>query len=239
MQHKRFIVIGINRFGSAIVRALGEKGKEVTAVDSNVQRLEEVRDLATHAVRLDATNEKALRDIGAHEADAAIVAIGSSDIEANILVTRLLKDLGVPHIIARATSALHEEILYRIGANEVIFLEEEMGKRIAHSVVSPTIHDYIELASDNYHIAEIEIPPSFAGKHLGDVALDFEHLHVQVILISRIIKNEREERKKIAAIPKRNYLFQKGDMLVTLGKEEDTLKFDEYVQEAGKRLEKN
>lgn len=229
MATKRFAVIGINRFGRAIVNSFVDHGKEVIAIDSDARRLEEIRDIAMHVVRLDSTNEKALREAGAGDVDVAIVAIGSSDIEANILTTRLLKDIGVPYIIARATSRLHEEILLRIGADQVIFLEEEMGKRVAHRAVSPDIRDYFELTAE-YNIAEIEIPKRFVGREFARLATETEHIQVQVILTLSKSPNENKEFKRAAILPRKNYILQAGDVLVIMGREADILAFDVYLQ---------
>ena len=131
MRKKQYAVIGMGRFGSSIAKALAEMGFEVLAVDSNEQRIQEISSIVTHAVTADATDEEALRAIGVRNFDVAVVAIGD-DIQASILTTLILKDLGMPNLIVKAQSDLHGKVLSKIGADRVVFPERDMGLRVAH-----------------------------------------------------------------------------------------------------------
>src|SRR6185312_6010110 len=133
-----------------VANALGEMGYDVLAIDSNEQRTQEVAEMVTHAVTADSTDEDALRALGIRNFDVVVVAIGE-DIQASILTTLILKDMGVPVLIVKAKNELHGKVLSKIGADKVVFPERDMGFRVAHHLISPNILDFIEL-SDDYSI---------------------------------------------------------------------------------------
>lgn len=126
MIHKDFLVIGLGRFGQAVSQRLMERGHKVLGVDNNLKIVQEVSGWITQAVQLDVMNIEALREIEAGEFDTAIVAIGSN-FEASVLATIFLKELGVRHVISKALSTVHEHVLLRVGADEVIFPERQAG----------------------------------------------------------------------------------------------------------------
>ena len=128
---KRFVVIGLGRFGRRLARELTEAGHEIIAIDTREALVERVRDEVALAVCLDATEPEALKSQGVDKVDAAVVAIGE-DFEANALATATLKSLGVGRVISRASSDIQRRILDRIGADQVIFPEEEMAVRLAY-----------------------------------------------------------------------------------------------------------
>lgn len=167
MASKQFIVIGLGRFGSSIARTLYSLGNDVLAIDSSEDTIQEIADSVTHAVQADATDENALKSLGLRNFEIAVIGMGS-DIQASIMVTLLVKELGVKYVIAKAQNELHAKVLYKIGADRVIFPERDMGIRVAHNLASSNILDYIELSPD-YSIAEISAIPEWIGKSLREI----------------------------------------------------------------------
>ncbi len=169
MKNTQFMVLGLGRFGSSIARELYENGMDVLAVDINEEPVDEIHDSVTQAVQADITDPDALAQLGVKDFDVAVVTIGS-DIKSSSVATMLLKDMGVPMIVAKAQDEMHGRMLKRLGADRVIFPERDMGRRLAHSLMSGNILDYIEV-SDNYSLVEITPPASWSGRTLGELDL--------------------------------------------------------------------
>jgi trk system potassium uptake protein len=168
MKHS-VIVIGLGRFGSSAARELMALGHEVLAIDNSETHVNEIAADVTHAVELDASDEHALRDVGAGDFEHAIVAM-SSNTEASIFATMALKNLGVRNVIAKAANQLHGRILERVGASRVVYPEREMGTSVAHSFSIPNVLDYIDVAP-RFGIVKIQPPESFVGKTLRELDL--------------------------------------------------------------------
>jgi trk/ktr system potassium uptake protein len=166
--HDQTLVIGLGRFGRTLAATLVRLGDEVLGVDVSPKVVQACADELTHVVVADATDVEALRQIGAGDFSRAIVAIGT-DIEASILATYALVDLGVPRVWAKAVTAEHGAILERVGAHRVIFPEIEMGERVAHTMVGRTI-DYVEL-DDDFVFIETTAPRDIAGATLQEAGL--------------------------------------------------------------------
>ena len=169
MKLNQFVIIGLGRFGSNIGRELIRLGYEVLGVDRDEEKVQELSGVLTHTIVADATEEEVLRSVGARNFDCGVVAIGD-DIQASILATILLKELGVKKVVAKAVSDLHGRVLERMGVDRIIYPERDMGIRVAHQLVSPNLLDYIEL-SKKYTIAELAVPHCWSGKSLEDVDL--------------------------------------------------------------------
>jgi trk system potassium uptake protein len=163
------LVIGLGRFGTAAARELTALGHEVLAIDSSEARVNELAPEVTHAIELDASDEDALKAVGAGEFEHAIVAISTST-EASIFATMALKNLGVGNVIAKAATALHGAILERVGADRVVYPEREMGLRVAHTFNIRPVIDYIDVAP-GFGIVKIHPPTSFVGKTLRELDL--------------------------------------------------------------------
>lgn len=163
----QFVIIGLGRFGSNLGQELMQLGCEVLGIDSDEERVQELSRTLTHTIVADATEEEVLRSIGARNFDCGVVAIGN-DIQASILATILLKELGVKKVVAKAVSDLHGRVLERMGVDRVIYPERDMGVRVAHQLVSPNLLDYIEL-SKKYTIAELHVPKCLSGKTLNAI----------------------------------------------------------------------
>src|SRR5947209_6212179 len=140
-------VIGLGRFGLAVARTLVEQGCEVLGIDREEEAIQRAKDLVTHAVQAELSHGALVRDLGLHEVDAAVVALGT-DVEANIFTTTMLLQAGVPYVVARANSPLHGVILERIGAHRVVYPEAESGEAVAHSLRAPGVTAYLALAPD-------------------------------------------------------------------------------------------
>jgi trk system potassium uptake protein TrkA len=166
MKHS-VLVIGMGRFGSAAARELMVLGHEVLAVDSSEAVINDIAPEVTHAIQADASDEHALKDIGAADFDHALVAISSAT-EASIFATMALRNLGVRNIIAKAATTLHGRILERVGASRVVFPEREMGARVAHSFGIPHVIDYIDVAPQ-FGIVKVRPPAAFVGRTLREL----------------------------------------------------------------------
>lgn len=215
-----FAIIGLGRFGGSICRTLIESGQEVLAIDSSEDRVNEYMNIATHTVVANAQDEMTLRSLGIRNFDHVIVAIGE-DIQASILVTLMVKEMGVPNILAKAQNEYHARVLEKIGADRVVHPERDMGQRIAHNLVSKNILDYLEL-SDEFSLAEINVTNrKFYGKTLDE--LDFrQRFGLNIVAIRRY------KQDPIVA-PAADEVVQKDDHLVVIGRDEDVDYLDEKM----------
>lgn len=218
MKHKQFAVIGLGRFGTSIAQALYHMGHDVLAVDISEERVNSVMKDVTHVVQVDSTNEAALRSLGLDNFDVVIVSIGQ-DVQASILTTLILKEMGVKNIVAKARTELHGKVLYKIGANRVVYPEWDMGIRVAHNLVSANILDFIEL-SDDYSIVEIKAPANMVGKSLQQLDLRAK-MGVTVLAI----KGE----EGINVSPGAKDQVAEGEILVLVGKNEQLQKIEERL----------
>jgi trk system potassium uptake protein TrkA len=205
MAKKQFIVIGLGRFGSSIAKTLYAHGNDILAIDSNETAIQEISDDVTKAIQMDAADENSLKSVGISNFDVAVVAIGS-DIQSSIIITLLVKELGVNYIIAKAHNDMHAKILYKIGADRVVLPEKDMGARVAHNLISSNILDYIELSSD-YSIAEIVSPQQWNGKTLVELNLRANY-GVNVMAIKR--------KNSITISPGASAQVESGDILVAI-----------------------
>lgn len=165
---QNFAVIGLGRFGTSICRVLASEQQEVLAIDINEDRVNDLADVATEAIVADAQDEETLRSLEIGKFDHVIVAIGKN-IQANILVTLIVKELGVPDITAKAENDTHARVLTRIGADQVVHPERDMGERVAHHLLSPNILNYLAI-NDDVTMAEVKITSSaFVGKSLTEL----------------------------------------------------------------------
>lgn len=162
------LVVGLGRFGSSLALSLVEGGREVLALDSSPERVQQFADRLTHVVEVDTTDEEAMRQLGVGDFSQAIVAIGS-DIESSVLTTALLADFEIVEIWAKALSREHGTILERIGAHHVVYPEADMGERVAHLVTGAML-DYIKF-DDEFALAKLVADDSVASRALGDLTL--------------------------------------------------------------------
>ncbi len=203
---KEFVVIGLGRFGSSLARELVELGHSVLAIDSSEAKVQEISEVVSHAVYANATDEEALKALGIRNFEVAIVSIGE-DIQASILTTLILKEMGVKMVVVKAISLPHAKVLEKIGADRIIFPEREMGVRVAHSLATPHVIDYMSL-DKNYGIEEVSIPERFIGKTLLDLDLR-SNFGITVIAIKR--------NNELIHSPGADTVFEKEDAAVIVG----------------------
>jgi trk system potassium uptake protein len=213
---KLFAVIGLGRFGGSLVEEFHHLGVEVLAVDVDEEKVKRYSQFATHAVVANAINENNLKDLGLKNVDLVIVSFGGN-IEASILTTLLLKDLGVKQVWVKALSENHQKVLEKIGADRVIHPEREMAKRIAHHVTSDKIIDFIEL-SKNHSIAEI-----ISTKKVTDKTL--KELNVSANYGCTIIGIQRGEQFIVS--PSAEETICPNDILIVLGHNNEIHAFED------------
>ncbi|KHE72414.1 TrkA family potassium uptake protein [Halobacillus sp. BBL2006] len=215
---KEFAVIGLGRFGGSICRELSREGMEVIALDIDEQKVIEYRDIAAHAVMADSTDENVLRELGLRNIDHVIVAIGDN-IQASMLTTLILKELGIKIVTVKAQNDYHEKILNRIGADHVIHPERDMGKRIAHNIISNNILDYIEL-SDDHSVVEVKAGRKMKGQTLIDLDIRANY-GCNVVAMKR--------NKDVIVSPQANEKIEETDILIVIGSDKDISRFEKNL----------
>ena len=203
---RSFIVVGLGRFGSQAARRLYRQGCEVLAIDNHNDLVQQISDEVTQAVVADAQDKEVLRALDVKSFDCAIVAIGES-LADSVLATMNLKELGVPHIICKAHDETHRQVLKKLGADRVVIPEQENADRLAMSLSSLNVLDYIEL-SDDYGIIEVPAPATWQDKSLIE-------LNVRAKLGVNILAIKREG--DITVSPAAEFRIAKEDILVVLG----------------------
>ncbi|MFS0654277.1 potassium channel family protein [Bacillus sp. 179-C3.3 HS] len=212
---KEYAVIGLGRFGGSICKALSEEGLEVMAMDMNEDRVNEYAKIASHAVIGDSTDESVLKNLGIRNFDHVIVAIGEN-IQASILTTIMLKELGVKMVTVKANNDYHEKVLNKIGADRIVHPERDMGRRIAHKIISNNVLDYLEL-SDEYSLIEIVANSRLAGNTLLDLDIRAKY-GINIVAIKR--------GKEIIVSPLADEMIQKEDVLIVIGAVADIGRFE-------------
>lgn len=214
---KQFAVVGLGRFGSSVAIALAEKGQQVIAIDKNEELVHDIMDNVTKAVCMDATDEKAVKSIGLQNVDVAICGIGTN-VESSILITLLLKDLGVPVIICKGESLAHKKVLEKIGATRVILPEKDTGIRLAEALVSVSdkVLDHIGL-SDDSSIIEIIAPGKFVGKTLRELSVRARYGINIIAIKKKITRDGEQEEETINVTPQADDVVAKSDILVVFG----------------------
>ncbi len=203
---KSCIVIGLGRFGSEVARRLYELGCEVLAMDTCSENVQQVADQVTHAVVGNAQDKDVLRSLSAQDFECAIVAIGDS-LADSVLATMNLKELGIPRVICKAHDETHRQVLLKLGADQVVIPEQENAARLAKSLSSRNVLDYIELSAE-YGIIEVPAPASWLDKSLKE-------LNVRAKLGVNILAVRREG--KINVSPAADFKIAAGDIMVVLG----------------------
>lgn len=223
MSSKQYAVIGLGRFGSSVAKALYDLNYDVMAIDMDEERIQENMNNVTHAVQADSTDEIALKSLGIRNFDVVVVAIGQN-IQASILTTLIIKEMGIETIVVKAQNQLHAKVLYKIGATKVIFPERDMGVRVAHNLVTPNILDYIEL-SEEYSIVEILSSDIMADKTLIEL-----NIRARFGCNVMALKNDNY----INVSPSAQDKIKTGDVMVVIGHNKDLRKFEEYVMSGRK-----
>lgn len=203
---KSYVVIGLGRFGMAMARHLADQGCEVMALDIHNEAVQQISPYVTHAVVADARDKDVLKALSVADFDCAVVAIGDN-LSASVLATMNLRELGVPMVVCKAHDETEKRVLEKLGADRVVVPERDYALRLAKSLVSPNVLDYIELSSE-YGIIELPVPAVWQGKSLRD-------LNVRAKLGVNIIAIRRDDA--IDAAPSADFTFRQGDVAVVLG----------------------
>ena len=213
---KKVGIVGGGRFGLTLAEALAANGIDVTLVDRDWNIVQGFADSPIRAIQGDATNPGVLRDAGFAECDIAVVAIGSA-MEASTLATINCKDLKVPRVVAKASSAVHGRILSRIGADNVVYPDRDRAYRLAESILHRNPIDFYAIA-DGYSVAEVAVPPALAGKSLAEGNVR-QAYGITVLSVRRVSGDESRPRETI--IPTGSEVLQADDRLVVFGSDKD------------------
>ena len=217
---KQYAVIGLGRFGMALVRGLNAEGPEILVIDSDPDKVNEIEPYCTQAICADATDEAVLEKIGIRNLDVVIVCI-AGDIESSIFVTLTCKQLGVPKVIAKAQNERHRHVLKKIGADMVIVPEEEMGAKLAANLVKPNMIEIMSL-SDNFRMVEIRTPIKWRNRTPAQLNLRNTE-KVTIVLIKR--------GDEIIVTPNAQCELLPDDILVIAGTYTDTKRLSSKATE--------
>jgi len=220
MRPGEFAVIGLGRFGGSVAITLARLGHNVLGVDMDPHRVQNFAPHLTHAVQMDATEEEALRQMGMRNFDTVVVAIGAN-LDASVLITLLLKEMGVRRVVAKASSDLHGKILEKVGADRVVYPEKEMGQKVARFLTEANVLDLIEL-TPHVSLVETGVPAGMVGRNLRD--LDLRARYGVTVLALR-----RGERVIIS--PPADQPLHAGDVLVLVGDNEKIAVLQERMAE--------
>ena len=214
----KFAVIGLGQFGSAIAKKLAEKGAEILAIDSDPEKVESIRDYVTYGVTLDATSRPALESQNIADMDAVVVSIGQN-FECTMLTVVQLQSLGVKRLMARAQGETQRRILTKLGVEEILSPEEEVGKNVAERLLTPGMLMAVQLP-DNSEIVEVEAPKSTVGRSLEDIGLTKKY---KLSLITLLRKTNGDHH--ILGVPEDDTVVEPNDLMVVFGTTKDVERF--------------
>lgn len=217
---KSFAVIGCGRFGGSVARTLHGLGHEVLAIDLSEDIIREIADEVTYAVQADVMDESVLTELGLSNFDVVVVGIGT-DIEASIMATLVVKELGVKRIIAKALSDLHGKVLTKIGADSIVFPERDMGARVAHNLTSKSVLDFIEL-SPEHSILEIKTLKKWENHTLAELKISKKY-GINIITIKR--------GDDLIVSPTGDEVIKQDDVLVVIGNIENIKRLEHNAGE--------
>jgi trk system potassium uptake protein TrkA len=211
--NEQFVVVGLGRLGISMVATLDSLGHEVLAIDKSESVIQSLADDLpnVHLVATDTTDEDAVRGLNVEGFDAAAIMIGENHIEASILATATLKEVGVPRIVARATGGIHARVLEKVGADRVIQPEREIGEQLARTMASPVLLDYIDLGEDEALI-EAQVPRAWLCKSLSELYLS-QKMGLTVVAL--------KPKGGPGTLPHRDSVLHDGDVLVVGGTRKD------------------
>lgn len=213
----KFSVIGLGSFGSNVAKTLYEMGHEVVAIDEEKSKVDDMKDVATHAVQMNAADKENLQAVGITDMDVVVVSLGP-DMESSVLTTLYLKEMAVRRIVAKALTEDHAKILEAVGATEVIYPEKDMAIKTALRLSNPNILEYLPLIS-GLTVQEIAAPEKFIGKSLKELDLRNKY-DIQVMAIKGIVP------EKTTFMPKADFVIKDSDILIILGEEKQLKKLD-------------
>ena len=217
----QFVVIGLGNFGTHIATGLSERGCQVLAIDSNKDKVQNIKDIVSQSIVMDVRERDALLSLPIQPTDTAIISLGD-EMEVSILVTLFLKEMGLEKIMAKAMSEDHGKILKIMGASDVIFPEKQMAYRIADHLAHPNVLDYISLA-DGFSMAELVPLDSFYSKSLKELELRSKFGLEVIAIKTTVVESDGNLIEKLKHIPSAEYQIEEGDVLVVVGE-------DKYIE---------
>lgn len=212
---KRVGIIGAGRFGASLAQSLVERGVEVLILDRSRDVVDRMAGIVAKAMEGDATEEGTLDAAGFRDCDIAVVAVGS-DMESSVLAALILKEMKVACVIAKAAGETHGKVLQKVGADRVVYPDREVAARLARSLVSPSVLDYVEVA-EGISVLEIAAPIEFVGKTLGELQIRKTY-GVTVLVLRRASQGEGKHDAIVS--PDADDVIELGDTLVIFGLDE-------------------
>lgn len=212
---KQIAVLGLGRFGRSLAKSLEDMGHEVLGVDLNEDIVDEMSEVLTNAVQANVQDENALKSLGITNFDVVVVSIGS-DIQASIMTTMLLKEMGVPYVVCKVLTDLHAKIVSKLGADRVIFPERDMGIRLAYSIANSDILEFIEL-SNEHSMLEIHTPQDWIERSIIESNVRARY-GIYIVAIRR--------GDKMIVTPGPSEVLHKDDILIVIGDNHQLEKLD-------------
>lgn len=206
---KQFVVLGMGSFGASVAVTLQKLGCDVVAVDQDMERIDDIADKVTYAMQADIEDPDLLSSLGSRNFDGIVVA-SSENLECSILATLAAKEMGIPYILCKANNERYARVLRKVGADAVVFPEEEMGRKIAKNLLSANLADWIELSPD-YSIVETAVPKRWIGKTLKE-------LDVRRTYGVNVVGIKEEDRVEITPDP--DLPLKEGIILMLIGTNE-------------------
>lgn len=208
---KSFCVIGLGKFGMALATRLAEEGNQVMVMDTDPDKVSAIADIVTNAVIGDPTNKRVLKSAGISDYDCAVVCF-TGNINDNVLITILLKELGVKKVVARASSEGHRKVLVHIGADAIVYPERDMGEKVAFMLTRDNVTEYIEFSG--YKLIEMKVPEEWIGQSLMD--LDVRRKYgINIIAVTRA----GDDIADVSPAPTRQ--FSSGEKMSVIGSDRD------------------
>jgi trk system potassium uptake protein len=220
---KRAAVIGLGRFGRSVAVTLSELGIDVLAVDSDMKLVEQIQDKVSLAACAAATEEGVLSELEVERVDLFVVGVGEN-FEVNVLLTSWAAEAGVPMVITRADSPLQRRILERVGATRVLHAEQEMGQRLARSLVRREAIEFVDLPED-FSLREIDVPPEYVGHTLAELGMRRDH-GLAVLAVRRVSLTGDTTERTVLPVPHGSFRLEAGDRMSVIARNEDFSKFD-------------
>jgi len=224
MAQRKFAVIGLGRFGSAIAIKLSEMDSEVLAIDIDESVVEGIKDDVTHAVTLDATDVRALKSQNIQDMDAVVVAIGEN-FQDLLLTTFALQEMEVERIVARSQGPAQRKILEKMGIGEILSPEDEVGNNVAQNLVNPNVLMSMQLP-DEHQILEVKAPEKVHNRTLADIGLRQKY---EINLVT-LMRPNGENEPKIIGVPTADTTIQENDTIVLFGKNNHLKRFIDINQ---------
>ncbi|MDD5483680.1 MAG: TrkA family potassium uptake protein [Kiritimatiellae bacterium] len=212
---KRIGIVGAGRFGASLAHSLAELGVEVLVLDRRRDVVDRMAGVAAKAMEGDAAEEGTLDAAGFRDCDIAVVAVGS-DMDCSVLATLMLKEMKIPCVIAKAADDIQGKVLQKVGADRIVFPDRDMAARLARSLVSPSVLEYVEVA-EGISVLEIAAPMVFVGKTLGELKIR-KNYGVTVLVLRRAERSEGKQETIVS--PDADDTVELGDTIVIFGLDE-------------------